>query len=200
MEPDQSRQFFAKPFEIDPDIYDARIGRALAGCATRLVATHDQFPIVVLEYENVIASYEARTFVTSGLGLFPLHDADLNGYVSREFAVSISSGAPLENLLAFIKNVTDAILDAKETPSIGSCFAWSAALRHLDLKNVNHIFVGHAFLDPEIRTFNVEGLPETHVLELIPLTDAEVDDLENGSSGIPEYFHDRKLNPTCLRR
>jgi hypothetical protein len=194
------RQCSIDPFQMDVDAYDLTLD-SLYGTFGTAVSEKAFVSHTVVKIERSGLGIRCCTFITRGLGCLPLFEKELNGWVSRELAFTVSTGCTDDQAFEFVSAVADAMLDVQATPPDGACVEWSDALQVFGERDrFREVYFGTLFLENGKRQISMPGAPETVVLELVPLRGSEADALANSDDTVAAYFRRSRRNAADLSR
>lgn len=188
-------------FEIDPDDYARMRDLVLGPRIGPSEASHSILACRIDVVPCISGDRDAITYVTNGVGAFPVRDDDYDGYVSREIAFSAKRTFPQSQAITLLENIVDGLLDRHATPSDGACFDWPDVFESTDLRDCfTTLYFGRLVIPEDLRRLKLPGVPETIVLEAVPLKDREVAELQGSEESVKRYFQRTGIDPTSMDR
>jgi hypothetical protein len=188
-------------FEIDADRYSHARDRMLEPITGAPEQSYDLLACRVDLFTRLPCNQNAVTYLTNGLGAFPVRDQDHDGFVSREIAVSSIQTVPSTRIIALIEAILEELLDRHAVPSDGACFDWPDLFDSAGLNcRFRSVYFGKLLIPDRFRKLSIPGVPETLILEVVPLKEVEVADLEGTDESVNAYFRRTGIDPTDLDR
>lgn len=189
-----------RPFKISIEEYEKAFRRSVASWSPQWM---DEFPRLPHDIGRVDRLFGdgLQTFITSGLGAFPLYDELARGWVSRELAFTTNQATSGSAACGFIDMIVADLLDHQSVPPDGAECEWPAPTRFITgRRDARSIFLGRFLLDETQRRIAIGGLPVTTILEVVPLLPEEIDALGTTAGPLASCLASLGIDATDMGR